>query len=73
MGYSGSQCVALEDSPVGIQAAKAAGMYTIACVTTNSYQSLKAAGADYIVQDLSQVEAKMTEDDQLEISILSCL
>ncbi|KAG2186355.1 hypothetical protein INT43_002793 [Umbelopsis isabellina] len=71
LGYEAKDCVAFEDSTVGVQAAKAAGMYTVACLSTNTFNNLKAAGADYIVKDLSEVNAEIIESGNLKITISS--
>ena len=52
-----SQCeparsVVFEDAPVGIQAAKAAGMYAVGLTTTHPATALEAAGADEVVENL---------------------
>ncbi|MEM7813882.1 MAG: HAD family phosphatase [Candidatus Aenigmatarchaeota archaeon] len=44
-------CVVIEDSIVGVQAAKRAGMRCIALLTTAAKKDLKSAGADLIVKD----------------------
>src|SRR5262245_44339802 len=44
--------VVFEDAPVGIQAAKAAGMYAVGLTTTHPAAALEAAGADEVVADL---------------------
>jgi len=41
-----------EDAPVGIQAAKAAGMYAVGLTTTHPAPALHAAGADEVVENL---------------------
>jgi len=48
-----SDCVVIEDSHWGIQAAKAAGMPTVA--VTNSYDAEQLSGADKIVGRLSEM------------------
>ncbi|MCI0514213.1 HAD family phosphatase [candidate division KSB1 bacterium] len=47
------ECVVVENAPLGIQAAKAAGMICIAITTTLPAADL--ADADYIVQDISEI------------------
>jgi len=44
--------VVFEDAPVGIQAAKAAGMYAVGLTTTHPAPALHAAGADEVVENL---------------------
>jgi HAD superfamily hydrolase (TIGR01509 family) len=44
--------VVFEDAPVGIEAAKAAGMYAVGLTTTHSASALEAAGADLVVNNL---------------------
>ena len=41
-----------EDAPVGIQAAKAAGMYAVGVTTTHPAAALEEAGADEVVDNL---------------------
>jgi len=49
-------CWVVEDSVGGVQAAKAAGMYCCALLTTFPEQDLRSAGADLIIRDLSQAQ-----------------
>lgn len=51
-GVSPSRAVVFEDATVGIQAAKAAGMYAVGVGTTHPLESLRAAGADEAVPHL---------------------
>jgi beta-phosphoglucomutase len=44
--------VVFEDAPVGIQAAKAAGMYAVGLTTTHPAAALEQAGADLVVPNL---------------------
>jgi beta-phosphoglucomutase len=46
------RAVVFEDAPVGIQAAKAAGMYAVGVMTTHPAQALADAGADHMVESL---------------------
>ena len=48
-------CLVIEDAVSGVQAAKAAGMVCIAVTTSFDPQTLKAAGADFVVDDLYDV------------------
>lgn len=48
-----SECLAIEDSPPGIQSARAAGMRTLGVTNTVSEKDLRAAGADVVTASLS--------------------
>jgi HAD superfamily hydrolase (TIGR01509 family) len=50
-GVSPTRTVVFEDAPVGIQAAKAAGMLAVGIGTTHPLERLRAAGADQVFQD----------------------
>ena len=51
-GVEPIRSVVFEDAPVGIQAAKAAGMYAVGLTTTVPASALEAAGADEIINSL---------------------
>jgi sugar-phosphatase len=53
LGVAPSGCVAFEDSPAGLAAARAAGMYCVAVTTTHPRSEL--FDADLIVADLTEV------------------
>ena len=57
LGVPPSRCIVLEDAPVGIQAAKAAGMHAIgvAFIAHHSAEKLRATGADRVVETLESV------------------
>lgn len=57
LGVLPGRCVVIEDAPVGIQAARAAGMRCIAVVFAGHHSSdaLHAAGADLVVDSLESV------------------
>ncbi len=48
-----SECVVIEDSPPGVQAAKAAGLPALGVTNTVDADKLRAAGADWIARDLN--------------------
>ena len=51
-GGKPSRSVVFEDAVVGIQAAKAAGMYAVGVMTTHPAAALSEAGADEVVENL---------------------
>jgi sugar-phosphatase len=61
-----SDCVVVEDSPAGIQAAKAAGMKAIGIASTQPKEALSKA--DAIVQQLADIKVQIT-GSQLNIQI----
>ncbi|MFB7630453.1 HAD-IA family hydrolase [Streptomyces sp. NPDC056149] len=60
-----TRCIAVEDAPAGLEAARAAGMITVALTTTHQAQELVA---DVVVPDLTRVTACVTADG-LDVSI----
>ncbi|HEX5890800.1 MAG TPA: hypothetical protein VFY61_18960, partial [Pyrinomonadaceae bacterium] len=48
-----SECLAIEDSPPGIQSACAAGMRTLGVTNTVGEKELRAAGADVVTGSLA--------------------
>jgi beta-phosphoglucomutase len=48
-----SECLAIEDSPPGIQSARAAGMRTLGVTNTVSWDALRAAGAEVVTGSLA--------------------
>jgi len=51
-GADARRSVVFEDAPVGIQAAKAAGMYAVGLTTTHPAAALAGAGADEVIESL---------------------
>jgi sugar-phosphatase len=66
LGVQPAQCVVIEDAPVGIAAAHAAGMRAIAVVTTHRPHALSQA--DIIVREIADVMVK-TEGHQLRVTL----
>ncbi|MDN3267633.1 HAD family hydrolase [Streptomyces sp. MA15] len=64
LGVDPADCVVFEDAPAGLQAARAAGMRTVALATTHRAGELTA---DLVVDDLSALSALVT-DAGIEIS-----
>ena len=48
-----SECLAIEDSPPGIESARVAGMRTLGITNTVSEEALRAAGADVVTGSLA--------------------
>jgi beta-phosphoglucomutase len=57
LGVPPERCIVMEDAPVGIQAAKAAGMRAVGVtfVAHHPEEKLRGAGADMVVQSLQDV------------------
>jgi len=53
LNISPDKCIVIEDAPVGIEAARRAGMRSIALTTTHDYKEL--IDADLVVKDLSYI------------------
>ncbi len=56
-----SECVVIEDSVNGIEAAKQAGMSVIAITGTDSANNLRLAGAMYITNDFEEIASLLLE------------
>lgn len=61
LGLAAADCVVVEDAPVGLEAARAAGMGTIALVGTYDADSLRAAGATEVVTELTAVTPALVQ------------
>jgi beta-phosphoglucomutase len=48
-----AECLAIEDSPPGIESARAAGMHTLAVTNTVGEDALRTAGAEVVTHSLS--------------------
>ena len=48
----GAEVLVIEDAPSGVRAGKAAGFKVLGLTTTHSAESVREAGADWIVRDL---------------------
>ena len=65
LGVDPTRCIAFEDAPAGLAAARAAGMTTVALTTTHQAHELDA---DVVVPDLTAVSATPTASN-VEVSI----
>jgi sugar-phosphatase len=55
LGFTAPECVVVEDVPAGIRAGKAAGARVIAFRTTVEEEELRRAGADFILNNCTDV------------------
>ncbi len=69
LGFSASDCIVVEDAPAGVRAGKAAGARVIAFPTTMVRRDLENAGADWIVQNCSDIAAS-DDGNSLQLTLL---
>jgi beta-phosphoglucomutase len=62
LGVPAARCIVVEDAPVGIQAARAAGMKTVGLVGTHHRQRLLEAGVDAVVDSLREISPERVSD-----------
>jgi sugar-phosphatase len=55
LGVPAADCIVFEDAPAGIRAGKSAGARVLALRTTATEAELREAGADWIVEDCSEL------------------
>ena len=70
LGCSAADCVVVEDVPAGIQAGKASGARVIAFRTTVKDPDLLAAGADWLVDNCSDISVAK-KDPELALALAS--
>jgi sugar-phosphatase len=68
LGVAASDCIVVEDAPAGVRAGKAAGARVIAFLTTMIRRDLENAGADWIVQNCTDIAAS-NEGDGLQLRL----
>lgn len=61
----------LEDAPAGIKAGKAAGCKVLAVNTSHSVESLRKAGADWVMADLSSVTLKVVSNGRVQLEFVN--
>ncbi|KNG90513.1 glycerol-3-phosphate phosphatase (GppA) [Aspergillus nomiae NRRL 13137] len=64
-----SSVLVIEDAPAGIRAGKAAGFKVLAVKTSHSVEQLRAAGPDWIVEDLRSVSVRGVESGLVKVEI----
>ncbi|MGA7077906.1 MAG: HAD family hydrolase [Terriglobales bacterium] len=72
LGFAAQDCIVVEDAPAGVRSGKAAGGRVIAFLTTMLRRDLEDAGADWIVQnctDIATSNSNHGDDVQLSLSI----
>ena len=69
LGFSPVECIVVEDVPAGVRAGKAAGAKVIAFKTTVEESALREAGADWILNNCSDIRLlKAGHDLKLELA-----
>jgi len=67
-GVDPTRCLVVEDAPAGIRSGRAAGCKTLALLTSHSRAQVEGANADFVVEDLSRVTMKKTNNG-VEVTI----
>lgn len=55
IGLEATECIAIEDSPIGLAAASGSGAYTV-CTLTDSTRHLDLSAADVIIENLEEFD-----------------
>lgn len=63
LGFPAEQCIVLEDVPAGVRAGKAAGARVAAFTTTVQKESLREAGADWILPNCASIRLVSSAKD----------
>jgi mannitol-1-/sugar-/sorbitol-6-phosphatase len=66
LGFPASDCIVVEDAAAGVRSGKSAGARVIAFLTTMIRQELEDAGADWIVQDCTDITAPHLDADDID-------
>ena len=69
LGFAAPDCVVLEDVPAGIRAGKAASARVIAFKTTAAESALRGAGADWVLNNCSEIRVVSVSAKQLTLAL----
>jgi mannitol-1-/sugar-/sorbitol-6-phosphatase len=69
LGFAPSDCIVVEDAPAGIRAGKTAGASVIAFLTTMARRNLEEAGADWILQNSTDITVSNVKSGSLLLSL----
>jgi mannitol-1-/sugar-/sorbitol-6-phosphatase len=69
IGYAATECIVVEDAPAGIRAGKAAGAKVIAFPTTCDLNSLRGAGANWLIENCSQISV-IEKEPELRLQLV---
>lgn len=61
IGTAPERCVAFEDAPLGVQAARAASMRVVGLTTTSTEGELREAGAEWVLADFAQLPPELRQ------------
>jgi sugar-phosphatase len=69
LGFPPSECIVVEDVPVGIRSGKSAGARVIALRTTAPLLDLRQAGPDWIAVDCRSIHLARVTPDELQLQL----
>lgn len=69
LGLTARECVVVEDVPAGIRSGKSAGARVIAFRTTSRDAELRAAGADWILENCGDISLVTVQNSKLTLKI----
>jgi sugar-phosphatase len=70
LGFAPDECVVIEDVPAGIHSGKAAGARVIAMRTTVEEPELRAARADWVLNNCAAIELRPAASHDCRLSLL---
>ncbi len=69
LGLPAPECIVVEDVPAGIRSGKSAGARVIAFRTTSRETELRAAGADWILENCGDISLVAAQNSKLTLKI----